>query len=83
MFDMIAGVSTGAIITHFSAIAKLDMDQIQQKYRSLCTAIFSTKSKSESTTDNFVNNTAWQKLVGIKSLFRVSYIEPTFLIRIF
>ncbi len=74
MFDMIAGVSTGAIISHFSAIRKLDMEQIQQKYRTLCTAIFSTKSKSDKKADNFVNNNkAWQKLVGIKSLFRVSH----------
>lgn len=71
MFDMVAGVSTGAIVSQFSAIRKLNMEQIQQKYRTLCTAIFSTKSKTDKATDSFVNNNkAWQKLVGIKSLFR-------------
>ncbi len=75
MFDMVAGVSTGAIISQFSAIRKLNMEQIQQKYRTLCTAIFSTKSKTDKATDSFVNNNkAWQKLVGIKSLFRVREI---------
>jgi calcium-independent phospholipase A2-gamma len=72
MFDMIAGVSTGAIISQFSGVRKLDMVQIQEKYRTLCTAIFSTKPKGDKPpSDNFVNNNkAWQKLVGIKSLFR-------------